>query len=411
MLKVLVVGTVIIGAVVGSAAPLVTIYSAGFGYIVETRLFELAHEGDLVLDGLPATMLVDSLVLDGLTATRVEPRTRGALGLEALVGTTVTVFARGERFRGRLVAMSGGLSLATEEGLVFLSSYDWVVVPSVVDVGLGDGLALDVRYRGAQPGHAEIGVRYLAEGLSWSIAYAATLDGQSLQLRGLATLVNRTGVEFVGAQLSLVAGDVYRPTAEAPGKVDVRALAAFFETDTAPAFEYHRYAFSSPVDLTRGVALVPLLEGELAFARAYRFSGGPVEVRVRFTNTLGPLPAGEVRLYEGDLFLGAASIGHTPVGTVVDLGVGVAFDLVGERVLESRERVGETLYRDTYRITLRSAKDTPTEVEVVETLLGTWTMTQATLPYERLDAQRVLFRVGVPAGGEAEVRYTVEWRY
>lgn len=409
MLNVLVGGAVILGALVGSAAPLVTIYSAGFAYIVETRSFQLAHEGDLVLDGLPLTMIVDSLILDGLTATRVEPRPRVALRLEELVGTTVTVFARGERFRGRLVALSGGPVLATEDGLVFLSSYDWIVAPSPVDVGPGAWLTLALRYRGAQPGDAQIGVRYLAEGLSWSLAYAATLDEQKLQLRGLATLVNSTGVEFGGAQLSLVAGDVYRPTADAPGKVAVRALAAFSEADAAPAFEYHRYAFSFPVDLTRGVALVPLVEGELAYTRAYRFSGGPVEVRVRFTNTLGPLPAGEVRFYGGDLFLGAASIGHTPVGTVVDLGVGAAFDLKGERILESRERPGENLYRDTYRIALRSAKDTPTEVEVVETLFGTWTITESTLPYERLDAQRVLFRVGVPAGGEAQVRYTVEW--
>ncbi|MDY0393075.1 MAG: DUF4139 domain-containing protein, partial [Candidatus Bipolaricaulis sp.] len=107
----------------------------------------------------------------------------------------------------------------------------------------------------------------------------------------------------------------------------------------------------------------------------------------------------------------AAAIGHTPLGSDVDLAVGAAFDLTGERVQESRQRITDALYRDTYRITLRSAKDAPVEVEVVEALPGTWTITEHSLPYERLDAQRVLFRVLVPAGGTADVRYTVEWRY
>ena len=410
MLRVLVGGAVLLGAIVGSAAPLVTIYSGGFGYIVETRSVEVAHEGDLVLDGLPLTLILDSLVVDGLAVTRIEPRPRAVLGLEGWVGTVVTVFAHGERFQGRLVAVSRGISLLTEDGLVFLPSYDRIVAPLPVETLSADRLALNVRYRDAHPGQAEIRVRYLAEGLSWSVAYAATLDGENLRLRGLATLVNTTGVAFVGAKLALVAGDVYRPTAKGDGP-GVRALAALPEADVAPAFEYHRYAFPSPVDLTRGTALVPLLEGELRYRRAYRFSGGPVEVRVRFTNTLGPLPAGEVRFYEGDLFLGAAAVGHTPLGAAVDLGVGAAFDLRGERVLEARERLGEGFYRDTYRIRLRSAKAAPAEVEVVETLPGTWTITRSTLPYERLDAQRVLFRMAVPAGGEAEVLYTAEWRY
>lgn len=406
-------GVLLLGAAVGSAAPLVTIYSAGFGYVVDLRRVDLAQEGDVVLDCLPLTMLVDSLVLDGLTVTRVDPLARGVPGLEGLVGTTVTVFAHGERFQGRLVALRGGPVLATEEGLVFLSSYDRIVAPSPVVPATADRLALNVRYRDAVPGPAEIRVRYLVEGLSWGVTYTATLDGSTLQLRGLATFVNQTGVEFRGAQVSLVAGDVYRPTAKAPEALGVRALAAFAEVDSAPAFEYHRYAFPTPVDLTPGTALVPLLAGNLAYTRAYRFAGGPVEVRIRFKNAVAPLPAGEVRVYDAGeaMFVGAASIGHTPLGNEVDVAIGAAFDLTGERVQESRQRITDALYRDTYRITLRSAKGAPAEVEVVESLPGTWTVTQHSLPYERLDAQRILFRVTVPAGGSAEVRYTVEWRY
>lgn len=414
MLKVVASGMLLLAAVAGSAAPLVTIYSGGWAYVIEPRRVHLAPEGELLLEDLPLTMLVNSLALDGLTVTRVVPVERRIPALEDLVGTTVTVFAHGERFVGRLVALGlEGPVLATADGLVFLSSYDRIVAPPGVEPATADRLALHVRYQGAQPGWTGIRVRYLAQGLSWAVTYAATLDGEMLQLRGLAELANHTGVEFRGARVSLVAGEVYRPTAKAPEGVGVRALAMGVEPEVGPAFEYHRYALRPPTDLPRGVSLVPLLAGDLAYTRAYRFAGGPVEVRIRFKNTLGPLPAGEVRVYDagGETFVGAASIGHTPLGSDVELPIGAAFDLTGERVHESRQRITENLYRDTYRITLRSAKDAPVEVEVVEALPGTWAVTGHTLPYEQLDAQRILFRVRVPAGGSADVRYTVEWRY
>lgn len=403
---------VLLGAVAGLATPELTIYTGGFGLVRETRSVFLSQEGDLMLEGLPLTTLLDSLVFEGLTMTRMVPTRLGLPTVEDLVGTTVTVFAHGERFQGRLVAAGAVLVLATREGLVFLPAYDRIVAPPPKDPVLGESLVLKVRYRDATPGQAVVGLRYLAEGLDWSVNYAATLGGGKLFLHGLATLENRTGIDFLGARVSLVAGDVYRPTPR-PAARAVFALAIAADVEAVPAFEYHRYAFHEPVDLVQGVTLAPLVNAELAYVRAYQFAGGPVEVRVRFTNTVAPLPGGEVRVYDmdGRLFVGAATIRHTPVGEKVDLAIGAAFDLIGERILEARQRLTEDLYRDTYRITLRSAKSDPVEVEVVETLSGAWTITHADLPYERLDAHRILFRVAVPAAGTAEVRYTVEWRF
>lgn len=412
MREMVLLAVLVLGAVVGFAAPEITIYSGGFGFVREARSVLLAQEGDLILGDLPLSLLTDSLVVDGLTVTRLEPIRLGAPRLADLVGTAVTVFAHGERWQGQLLAIEGGLVLSTLEGLMFFPSYDRIVAALPSDVTATDRLTVKVRYRGATPGMAKIGLRYLADGLSWHVTYTATLGDATLALSGQATFENRTGTDFLGARVSLVAGDVYRPTARA-AEGAVRALAMAPDVVAVPAFEYHRYAFPSPVDLTQGISLMPLVAGEFAYTRAYRFAGGPVEVRVRFVNTVVPLPGGEMRVYDagGALFVGAAAIGHTPVGNEVDLAIGAAFDLTGERVQELRQRLTDTLYRDTYRITLRSAKDAPVVVEVVETISGTWTITRTSLPYERLDAQRILYRVTVPAGGSAEVRYTVEWRY
>lgn len=412
MLRTLAVGVLVLGVVVGWAAPVVTLYSGGFGYVLETRSVLLAPEGSFTLTDLPHTMIVDSVLVSGLAVTRIVPVPRAVPAVENLVGSVVTVFADGERFQGRLLAVSPHVALSTPEGLVFLPSYDRIVAPLPPNPAAGEGLWLVVHYRDTTPGLHTVGLRYIAQGLSWTASYAATLGEGTLHLQGMATFANETGVEFRGATVSLVAGDVYRPTARAFALPAPSPLAVFAEVmDVAAVFEYHRYAFPSPVDLTQGVALAPMVSGEVPYTRAYRFAGGPVEVRIRFTNTLTPLPAGEVRVYDQDTFIGAGAIAHTPVGTAVDLAVGAAFDLTGERVQEDRQRLADGFYRDTYRVTLRSAKDAPTEVEVVESLSGTWTITYATLPYERLDAQRILFRVPVPASGTAEVRYAVEWRY
>jgi len=412
MRKMTVLGVLVLGTVAGFAAPEIAIYSGGFGFISEARSVLLAQEGDLILENLPLTLLVDSLVVDGLTLTRIEPTRLGAPRLADLVETAVTVFAHGDRWQGQLLAIDKGLVLATSEGLVFLLSYDRIVAALPSEVMATDRLTVRLRYRGATPGPAELGLRYLADGLSWRVSYAATLGQATLVLYGLATFENRTGIDFHSARVSLVAGDVYRPTAKA-AEGAVRALAMVPDVGAVPAFEYHRYALPGAVDLIQGIAHVPLVGAELVYTRAYRFAGGPVEVRIRFKNTAVPLPGGEVRVYDAGsaLFVGAAAIGHTPVGEEVDLAIGAAFDLTGERVQETRQRVTENLYRDTYRITLRSAKSDPAEIEVVETLPGTWSITQSSLPYERLDANRIRFRVPVPAAGSAEVRYTVEWRY
>ncbi|MBC7092395.1 hypothetical protein H5T53_00040 [Candidatus Bipolaricaulota bacterium] len=395
-------------AMVGLSAPELVLYSGGFGLVLETRTVTLAREGELALGDLPHTILLDSLTIDGLSLTWVEPRWSGGPDLAGLVGETVQVFAHGECLEGRLVGVTDGLVLATADGLLFLASYDRVLAQ------LPEQQAVRLGYRGATPGPGAITLRYLADGLAWRASYTAVLGEDGLVLVGMATLINRTGVDFPGAQVTLVAGDVYRPSSKGAGEGLVRALAmAPADVAVAPAAEYHRYDLPGPVDLPHGTALVPLVRATLAYTRAYRFTGGPVEVLVRFENTALPLPAGEVRTFDegGRLFVGAAPIGHTPVGEKVELAVGAAFDLTGERVQEARRRLAEDLYRDTWRIALRSAKGEPVEVEVVETLPGTWTITESSFPYEQVDAQRVRFRVVVPAFGSAEVRYTVEWRY
>ncbi|NIA03635.1 MAG: DUF4139 domain-containing protein, partial [Nitrospirae bacterium] len=48
---------------------------------------------------------------------------------------------------------------------------------------------------------------------------------------------------------------------------------------------------------------------------------------------------------------------------------------------------------------------------VREHLNGTWNITSSSQAYEKIDSDTINFTVIVPAGGESEVEYTVEYNY
>ena len=391
------------------SGPRLVLYSQGLALVEEQREFTLSPEGTLVIGDLPQGILLESLAIEGLTVLSLAPSASIPDQLGGLEGKYVEVISPAGTFRGRVIsAGDGGLTLATQSGLVFIRDYQAIRFP------YPPRAAVEVRYQAETAGTKALTLRYLARGLSWSAHYRAVLGEGTMELVGTATLANDTGLPFPGATVELIAGEVYTPAPEA-GAYEVRALVAAPPPPAAvsPAGEYHRYSLPGTVDLGPGTVLVPLASAALPYERIYRFQGGVVETVIRFRNTVQPLPAGEVSFYEegGRLFVGAASIGHTPVGEEVELAIGAAFDLTGERTQVSHVRLAEDLYRDTYRIVIRSAKEAPVTVEVLESLTGSWTITHSSLPYEVVDAHTVLFRLSVPAEGEADLSYTVEWSY
>ncbi len=405
-------------SVVAWSSTEVVLYNQGFAFVQERRVVELQDQGTLTLLGLPQTVLVDSLLLEGLTvvAMRPLPPEEDSVShgfelpryLEELVGRHVEVYAGGEVLRGRLLAVAEGLLLLTDRGQVALRSYDRIVAAPV------EGARVEVDYVAA-PGQSEVLVRYLAYRMRWSAVYAAVLRGDVLSLYGQARLDNQSGRSYHDVRVQLVAGDVGAPEATQVAFREVAGLdlAAGTMPQVEQAFEYHRYSLPHVVALEEGTVFVPLVTVETPYERVYRFTDGPVRVLIGFDVADDPLPAGQVRVLdeEGRAYVGSANIGHTPAGESVELDVGAAFDVTGERVHVRRERPSDDLYRDTYRVTLRSAKEVAVTVEVLARLSGTWKIEEASAPYEVLDAQRIQFELQVPPGGSAEVTYTVEWHY
>jgi len=417
--KLLILCAMLAFGVAGWAGPRLVLYSPGFALIEETRELALEDEGTLVLHGLTRGWLPDSLILEGLTLLGARPLRHAELlaneGVHAdtprtpsdLVGRVVEVTSGGRTLTGRLLSARDNLVLATLEGTVILPDYERLTLLQPLSA------AVEIAYR-AEQGPADIKVRYLTEGLRWATHYTAVLGDGSLTLTGRAQLANETGMSFAGADIELIAGDIDRPTVREAMRADLPlAFAAPMaaEVEIAPAAEYQRYALAAPVDLPEGTTYTPLVSGELPYERVYRFRGGPIRVIIAFDNELAPLPGGEMRVYDegGSLYAGASRIGHTPVDETIELSIGSAFDLTGERTHVRREQPTDRLYRDTYRIVIRSTKDEDVTVQALEDMRGTWEIIRTTQPYELVSAQEVRFDLQVPAGGEATVEYTVEW--
>ncbi|MBC7317722.1 hypothetical protein H5T57_00485 [Candidatus Bipolaricaulota bacterium] len=372
------------------------IYSSGLALVEEIRKFSVAHEGILELRDFPQDTLWETLVVEGVEVLSLLPL-RGRQ-LEALLGKEVTVYTGQDTFRGILRAISNaGLVLETNGSLVIVREYAWLSGPA-------SPAQAHLRYCAQETGEKDLRFRYLARGFSWRIGYDAELTDTELHVFGKAAIQNETGCFWQAANISLVAGEIYTP------KTEVRTLALAPEGSPAAAFEYYRYDLPGRWDLPPGLTILPLVSATFPAQKFYRFSGTNVEVWVRFTTDV-VLPGGEMRVYSDGLFVGAGEIKSLTKGETAEIAVGVAFDLQGHRTQLLREKLGENVYRETWRITLRSAKENEAEVEVIETLSGYWRIVHATAPYEILDAQRIKFAVHVPPKDEVSVEYTVEWSY
>jgi hypothetical protein len=381
------------------------LYSSGLALVDQVQVFSVAERGILELSGFPADTLWETLSVEGVEVLGLQPLSPKKWELSELLGKEVTIQTAAGAFRGILRELSPeGLVLETEEGAVVIRDYVWLRGPAYQPLPKTQAL---LHYRAEEPGEKALRFRYLTFGLAWKISYDADFQGNRLKILGKALIQNDTGVDFPKTSVTLVAGEIRKPGET----VSLRAIAATPEAIPTETFEYYRYDLPGTWDLPRGEMIVPVVQTEVPAAKFYRFSGGPVEVRVRFNTGETILPSGEVRVYSSGVFVGADSIPHLSKGKDAELFLGAAFDLEGTRTQIKREQIGENLFRETWRITLSSSKDEAVEVEVIETLSGYWRILSSSLPYEILDAQRVKFAVPVAAGSETSLEYTVEWHY
>jgi hypothetical protein len=289
-------------------------------------------------------------------------------------------------------------------------------------------------------GEQTVEASYLTNQVNWNADYVLTIrsDQKGADLNGWVTVVNNSGTSFRNALLQLVAGEVHRVSeAAAAGPrpmAMMRAQAGATQFVQEPISEYHLYTLERRTNIqdneTKQISLLDATG--VSFEKIFEVDGQqyyyhnaqrpgepvkePVQVHIKFKNSqedsLGiPLPAGTVRVYQGDSkgrvqFIGEDRIGHTPKDETLDLHIGNAFDVVAERKQTDFKSYGRA-FEFAFEISLRNHKPDPITVVVNEPLGGDWTMLDSNYKYEKTAAFAAQFKVPVAANAESVLKYRV----
>jgi hypothetical protein len=316
------------------------------------------------------------------------------------------------------------------------------LVYSGVPTNLRARPTLVIKTMSEKAGEVPVDLSYLSRGLSWSADYVVDLspDESHVNINGLVTLTNQSGITYKDAKLQLVAGNVnqVQPMLEraSGGVMAMDAMPAAPKMVEQAAFEYHLYSLERPTTIkenqTKQVAMlaaaeVPVEKQYLITNSAnvwgnygYNFGEGPrqnAQVKLKFENDekshMGmPLPAGIIRVYKKDdngnaLFVGEDHIDHTPKNERVDLTLGEAFDITARAKQTNYSKLADDLYENSYEVEIKNAKKEKVTVDLREAFPGEWKMLQESQGHEKLDANTAQWLVEIPAEGSTTLKYSV----
>ncbi len=445
----------------------------GYALVREDRKFDLKAGRNLLrVPDVPALIDPTTVSFASVTdpkATRVVEQsfefdlTSPQKLLSRYLDREVTVEqARGtgvESITGTLVSTQGGITLKVPDGSVrIVNGHTGVKLPSLPGGLISKPtLVWDIEAASAATHTARIA--YQTGGMTWWTDYNLTYSEPSpgacrLDVGAWVTIVNQSGASFENAKLKLVAGEVQRAqpryaVSPAPAMA-MRAQEAKADGFAEKSFfEYHLYTLGRPASLanqsTKQIELFPPAAGvgcekKLVYAgqAAMPFYGSPmtdrnfgvqsnrkVDVYLRIRNAkangLGlPLPAGKMRVAKRDddgslEFIGEDLIDHTPRDETVQVKLGSAFDVVGERrQVDYRIDSAAKWIEEEIEIRVRNQKpDETVNVIVKENLYRwtNWTITRKSGEFDKADARTVHFPVRIAPKAEAVVRYTVRYTW
>ncbi|MPT48753.1 MAG: DUF4139 domain-containing protein [Sphingobium sp.] len=373
--------------------------------------------------------------------------------MEKSVGQIVTIVrtnpATGSETReqAKILAVNGGVVMQIGNRIEVLRD-DKLPVRVVFDKvpnNLRARPTLSVRVDSDRAGTRPASIRYLTPGLGWSSDYVALFDAKAgkVDVQGWVTLTNNSGTTYTNANTVLVAGSVnqgnssYTGRPSRPGVMASPIRTPGVETANREQLgDFYLYPIAGRTTIaTNQTKQVSFLDVQNVPAQAgYEYvndwlnssdEAQSANSVVRFSSSrtggLGDaLPAGTVRFYMKDAsgapqFIGENQLGHTPMGSELSLATGQAFDVKVKPVVEQRQRLSDTKWRTTMRYELSNAKAEPVTIDLVQSGLDFgWADTRITaesIKSERKNSNAALWKVSVPANGNAVVTATFETRY
>jgi hypothetical protein len=129
------------------------------------------------------------------------------------------------------------------------------------------------------------------------------------------------------------------------------------------------------------------------------------------------LPKGIFRIYKQDNnsleFIGEDRIDHTPRNEEVNLTIGNAFDIVGEKTVADRKKLSKTSEQQQIEIEIRNNKKKENvEVVVVEYFYYPyWKIDNSSHTFNKKSANKVEFVVPVKANDKTKLNYQVTYSW
>ena len=374
-----------------------------------------------------------------------------AVGEEITLVRTNPATGAEERERARVLAVNGGVVLQIGNRIEVLRD-DGLPVRVIFDKvpeNLRARPTLSVMLQADRGGTRPVTLSYLTGGMGWKADYVALFDEQkgAIDVQGWVTLTNQTGTTFDNADTLLVAGNVAQqqqgyfdsrrgirpPGYPAPPPPPPGTRPGVETPDRESLGEFYLYPLKERTTIAnQQTKQVSFLDVTGATARrAFVFRNGWMQTQDQATSAsstlqfsssrnagLGDaLPAGTVRVYMKDArgqaqFVGENQIGHTPMGSDIAIRTGEAFDVKVQPVVERRERVNDERWRTTMRYTLTNARPEPVTVGLIQDgLWGDTRIVEESQESDRRSADEALWRVAVPANGEATVTATFDTRF
>ena len=455
----------------------VTIYSDGRALVQDVRQLNIpAGRSTIDFPDVSARILAQTLSFNADGAGIVEQNfdydiLTPSKMMEKHIGKRVTLVrtnpATGQEVRETALVLStaGGVVVQIDDRIEVLRD-DGLPVRVIFDqvpANLRARPTLSVTVESSRGGRRPASIRYLTPGLDWGADYVALYDenGGLVDMQGWVTLTNNTGTTFHDAETLLVAGDAGGGMGSYGGaQMDPGTETA----DRERLGDFYLYPLPGRTTIannqTKQVSFLDVqgVPANKIYARGVGWLTSdrrPINVtsQLAFSTSrdagLGDaLPEGTVRFYQRDAqgnpqFIGEDNIPHTPMGSLLTLDTGEAFDVTvqaevvdrdkisaGEYERSSRYRVirdGEVstievereieYYRTTMRYTFTNAKPEPVEVQLTQDGLdrGWWTrdyrVVSEDVAGEQLGLDRRRYKVTVPANSKRVVEVTYETKF
>lgn len=274
---------------------------------------------------------------------------------------------------------------------------------------------------------------YLTDDIAWTCDYRAELvKDDEIRLSGFFSLDNGLMVDFPQAEIALIAGKSHRSNDKIKGEVSADPGSGAKPDKQERLFEFYRYPIERKIDLMGDMTMqIPFfsldeVEVERRFIVPHILEGDEVRTKLRFLNDRAsgigkPLPAGDIGVYRRTdgkslSFIGEDRIPATPVGSMVEIDVGTAFDLTARRIRLAQARPERNRHEETWQVELSSGRSEDATVYVEQRVFGYYDLTRAEvngnpIEHEVKAANLLIFPVKVPAGENAKLSFTLTYGY